>query len=133
MNPDLKYITEFSTNLEIINKINELIVKRIAYSKLMDPIDNDFPENTRENLVYQDIAIILADKKKRKLPDDEIIDLLEQDIVYYNREIANRARRERRLSRRQIRRDSLANRGGNGLKRKNKKSIRKLNNKSRKR
>ena len=117
-NSSLEYIKNFSTNSQVINKINEMMEKRIEYYKLRDPTDADNVENS----VYRDTVDTLASFRRYNRPDDEIILRLQEDINYYHEMIPQ-----------------LGNQGGNGLKRKNKKSrksnkksIRKSNKKSRK-
>ena len=117
-NSSLEYIKNFSTNSQVINKINEMMAKRIKYYKLRDPSDADNVENS----VYRDTVDILASFRRYYRTDDYIIDRLQEDINHYNGMIVQ-----------------LENQGGNGLKRKNKKSrkynkksIRKSNKKSRK-
>jgi hypothetical protein len=106
----LETIRNFSTNSQVINKINEMIGKRIKYYKLRDPEDADNVEKS----VYRDTVDILASFTRYNRPNDYIIQELQNDINYYNGMIVQ-----------------LENQGGNGLKRKNKKS-RKSNKKSRK-
>jgi hypothetical protein len=109
-NSSLEIIKNFSTNPQVINKINEMMEKRIKYYKLRDPTDADNVENS----VYRDTVDTLASFRRYNRPDDYIIDELQKDINYYHEMIPQ-----------------LGNQGGNGLKRKNKKS-RKSNKKSRK-
>ena len=108
-NSSLEYIKNFSTNSQVINKINEMMAKRIKYYKLRDPSDADNVEKS----VYRDTVDILASFRRYYRTDDYIIDRLQEDINHYNGMIVQ-----------------LENQGGNGLKRKNKKSIRKSNKKS---
>jgi hypothetical protein len=109
-NSSLEIIRNFSTNPQVINKINEMMEERIKYYKLRDPEDVDNVENS----VYRDTVDVLSSFRRYNRPDDEIIDRLQEDINYYHEMIPQ-----------------LGNQGGNGLKRKNKKS-RKSNKKSRK-
>ena len=117
-NSSLEYIKNFSTNSQVINKINEMMAKRIKYYKLRDPSDADNVENS----VYRDTVDILASFRRYYRTDDYIIDRLQEDINHYNTMIAEQENNE-----------------AHGLKRKNKKSrksnkksIRKSNKKSRK-
>ena len=109
-NSSLEIIRNFSTNPQVINKINEMMAKRIKYYKLRDPSDAD----NVVKAVYRDTVDVLASFRRYHRPDNEIIDRLQEDINYYHEMIPQ-----------------LGNQGGNGLKRKNKKS-RKSNKKSRK-
>jgi len=106
----LEIIRNFSTNPQVINKINEMMGKRIKYYKLRDPTDADNVENS----VYRDTVDVLSSFRRYNRPDDEIILRLQEDINHYNTMIPQ-----------------LETDGGNGIKRKNKKS-RKSNKKSRK-
>lgn len=114
----LAIIKNFSTNSQVINKINEMMAKRIKYYKLRDPSDAD----NVVKAVYRDTVDVLASFRRYHRPDNEIIDRLQEDINHYNTMIAEQENNE-----------------AHGLKRKNKKSmksnkksIRKSNKKSRK-
>ena len=114
----LETIKNFSTNSQVISKINEMTAKRIKYYKLRDPSDAD----NVVKAVYRDTVDVLASFRRYHRPDNEIIDRLQEDINHYNTMIAEQENNE-----------------AHGLKRKNKKSrksnkksIRKSNKKSRK-
>jgi len=107
-NASLEHIKNFSTNREVINKINEIISKYIELIKSQNP---DAEVETIKNNVDSFINGYLMLFEQGHFSDDLIITQLQTTIETLNRR--------------------LDNRGGKGLKRRNKKS-RKSNKKSRK-
>ena len=87
-NFSLDYIRNFSTNTQVINKINEMMAKRIKYYKLRDPEDAD----NVENFVYRDTVDILSSFRRYNRPDNEynIDKILSKQIITHLQEFFNK-------------------------------------------
>ena len=111
-NDSLEYIRNFSTNPQVINKINEFISK---YIELMTSINPSAEEESIKNNAYSTINQYLRNYEHGHFSDDQIITQLQTVTSILNRNTSTDVNR----------------RGGKGLKRRSKKS-RKSNKKSRK-